>query len=140
MSDNEFVNSIAEEIQHDFNMRIEDNKFIMEPAEAGIALLAAMSQRNDAETRAWEAADELTRVMEKLRTENAKFRTLLESLSILLESLGYEDRANDIERTLWPVIGVLEDGTEVAFEFYDEDVEACEYCDNGWACDCGGAQ
>jgi hypothetical protein len=123
--------------------------FIVEPAEAGIAMLAAMAAQNDAETRAWEASDELARQLEKTKQENARYRELLEGLSILLTELGYESRADEVEHALWPVTGVLDDGTEVEFEYCargwacEEDDEAeifCVYCEDGFTCDCGGAQ
>jgi len=143
MTDKTLLDDIAETIEQEFNARIQDGMFIVEPAEAGIAMLAAMAARNEAETRAWEASDELARQLEKTKQENARYREILEGLSILLTELGYESRADEVERALWPVVGVLDDGTEVEFEYCacgeDEDI-ACEYCARGWACDCGGAQ
>lgn len=136
------IEDIQELVDQPFmSVSIRDGEFIINPAEAGIALMAAVSQQNEAESRAWEAAEELARELERLRQENARFRNELEPLVILLEELGYEDRSRQIERALWPVVGVLEDGTEVAFEYYDEEVvEECLYCANGWACDCAGSQ
>jgi hypothetical protein len=141
MTEKTLLDDIAETIEQEFNARIQDGMFIVEPAEAGIAMLAAMAARNEAETRAWEASDELARQLEKTKHENARYREILEGLSILLTELGYESRADEVERALWPVVGVLEDGTEVEFEYgeTDEDI-TCEYCARGWACDCGGAQ
>jgi hypothetical protein len=130
---------IAEAIDHEFSASIEDGVFKITPAEAGIAMFAALTTANDAEARAWEAADALAKQHDKLRTENAKYRAVLESLVVLLDELGFEDRSNEIERALWPVVGVLDDGTEVEFEYHDEPAE-CEYCANGRSCDCAGAQ
>jgi hypothetical protein len=145
MTDKTLIDEIAETVGHDLNIRIQDGEFIVTPAEAGIAMLAAMSEQAGAEDRIWSQVDALSKQAEKLRVENAKYRDLLESLTILLEQLGYDDRAHDIERALWPVVGVLEDGTEISYEYYDadEDDDAdlhCTYCANGWACDCAGAQ
>jgi hypothetical protein len=136
MTEKTLLDNIAETIEHEFNARIQDGMFIVEPAEAGIAMLAAMAAGNEAETRAWEASDELARQLEKTKQENSRYRDLLEGLSILLTELGYESRADEVERALWPVVGVLEDGTEVEFE-YDA---TCETCARGWACECDGAE
>lgn len=120
-SERNIIDDIEETIEQPFNMEVRDGEFVITPAEAGIAMLAALSQRNDAETLAWETTEELAKELEKYRQENARYREALEPLVILLEELGFEERAHQIERALWPVIGVLEDGTEVAFEYYEED-------------------
>ncbi len=103
-------------------------------------MLAVMAAGNEAEARAWEASDELARQLEKTKQENARYRDLLEGLSILLTELGYETRADEVERALWPVTGVLDDGTEVEFSYGNDPEIECNYCARGWACDCGGAQ
>jgi hypothetical protein len=60
----------------------------------------------------------------------------------VLENVGYYEVAAQIDLTLLPVVGVLEDGTEVIFT-YDELAEmdiCCHECAQGLTCDCGGEQ
>jgi hypothetical protein len=74
--------------------------------------------------------------------------------------MGCDEKVSEIDHLLWPVVGILEDGTEVQFQ-YDEidpldrikcdycldgftcsceaDIK-CDYCSQGFTCDCEGAQ
>ena len=80
--------------------------------------------------------------LEEVREEAAKLRDYLESLQLYLDAMGCDEKVSEIDHLLWPVVGVLEDGTQVKFqydEFDEEDIE-CSYCAQGFTCDCEGAQ
>ena len=139
---NDMLQEIAETIGSDFTAYIEDGVFRITPPEAGIAIFAALSGHAEQLQEAWDATDELVLKLEEVRAENARYRDHLEHVQTVLEDVGYHEKAAEIDRTLWPVVGVLEDGTEVIFT-YDElaemDIE-CDYCAQGFTCDCGGAE
>jgi hypothetical protein len=117
---------------------IEDGAFVIRPAEAGIALMASLATHNEQLEEAWKSADYLAKRLEDLRDENGVLRDELEDLFDYLTEIGNAPRASRITEVLWPVVGVLDDGTEVEFEYDDENI-VCEYCLNGWACDCNQA-
>jgi len=48
--------------------------------------------------------------------------------------MGCDEKVSEIDHLLWPVVGILEDGTEVQFQ-YDE-VNEDDYCINELNCDC----
>jgi hypothetical protein len=96
-----------------FNARIENGVFMIEPAEAAIALLAAVTQHNDQNQAAWDAVDEMAARVEELREDNARLREALDGCVEWLHHAGYENAAAEVLQLLWPVRGVLEDGTEV---------------------------
>ena len=139
---NNTLSNIAGTINHAFEAVIEDGVFKITPAEAGVAMFAALATIEADASRVEAAADALALQMEKLRDENARYRAHLEHVQLVLEAVGYDDKAAEIDHVLWPVIGVLEDGTEIEFT-YDElaemDIER-SYCAQGLTCDCGGAQ
>lgn len=144
MTEKTLLDNIAETIDQEFVARIQDGVFIIEPAEAGVAMFAALAREEEAANRAWEEAEALVDKLERLREENASYREHLEKLQFLLDAIGYQDKVQEIDELLWPVVGVLEDGTEIAFE-YNKDAELecnyeCNYCAYGWACACEEAQ
>lgn len=96
-----------------FTMRIENNEMIITPAEAGVALLAAVSAMNDDDSEGWKEADRLSMVIEELRTENAEFRDLFETLHPMLIDFGASETAKRLMRLVYPVYGTTEDGTTV---------------------------
>jgi prefoldin subunit 5 len=99
---------------------IEDGAFVIRPAEAGVALMASIGAHNSQLEDAWESADYLAKRLEDLRDENGVLRDELEDLFDYLTEIGNEPRASRITEVLWPVVGVLDDGTEVGFEYNDE--------------------
>jgi hypothetical protein len=101
----------------EFSATIEDNAFVIRPAEAGIALLASITTHNTQLEDAWASADALAARLEELRAENGLFRQELENVSEILTVEGYSQYIDRINRILWPVVGINEDGTEVAFEY-----------------------
>jgi hypothetical protein len=126
MTDNNMLSDIAETINQEFTARIQDGVFIIEPAEAGVAMFAALANQEDEAARAWVEADVLVTKLEALREENASYREHLEKLQFLLDAIGYDDKVQEIDELLWPVVGVLEDGTEVSFEYFPDVEPNCE--------------
>ena len=138
---NDMLHEIANNIGSAFTAYIEDGVFRITPPEAGIAIFAALSGHAEQLQDAWDATDELVLKLEKLSDENARYRDHLEYLQTVLENLGRYEVSAQIDRTLWPVIGILEDGTEVVFAYDDDEAEIeCDYCSQGLTCDCEEAQ
>jgi hypothetical protein len=105
------------------NMRIEDGVFMIEPSDAGIALLAAIrTQQEDIDT-AWTSVDEMAEALEKMHTENSLFREVLQQLADLLDSIGYDTEASRINKMLWKVVGIDDEGNEIAFDYFDDEQE-----------------
>jgi len=131
---------LAQELAgQDFAATIEDNAFVIRPAEAGIAFLAAITTHSTELEQAWESADALATRLEELREENGIYRQELENITEILTVENYPQYVERINRILWPVVGINEDGTRVEFEYNDPEI-SCEYCGNGWACDCNGVR
>jgi hypothetical protein len=101
----------------EFSATIEDGAFVIRPAEAGIALLASLSTHNDQMQSLIDAAEELASMVQELRIENAKFRQELENVTEILSLENYGQYVDRINSILWPVFGITEDGTKVAFEY-----------------------
>lgn len=103
------------------NMHIKDGVFIIEPSDAGIALLASLrAQQQDTET-AWQSVDEMTEELEKARAENAVFRMLLSDTSEIMRNMGMDREANRIDRALWKVVGIDDEGNEVEFDYFENE-------------------
>ena len=103
------------------NMRIEDGIFMIEPSDAGIALLASIkAQQSDIDT-AWQSVDEMTEELEKMRNENALFRMMLSDTAEILHNMGMDQEAARIDRVLWKVVGIDDDGNEVEFDYFDDE-------------------
>ena len=124
--ENNMLNEIAEAINQAFEAVIEDGVFKITPAEAGVAMFAALANQEDEAARAWAEADILVTRLESLREENARYRAQLEHASLVLEAIGYDDKAREIDELLWPVFGILEDGTEVSFEYNNTERDGAE--------------
>jgi N-formylglutamate amidohydrolase len=157
---NDMLQEIAETIGSDFTLHIEDGALHTTPTEAVIALSAALSGHAEQLQDAWDATDELVIKLEEVCEEADKLRDYLESLQIYLDAMGCDEKVSEIHHLLWPGVGVLEDGTEVQFEYVEIDpldrikcdycldgftcsCEAdikCDYCSQGFYCDCGGAE
>lgn len=158
---NDMLQEIAENIGSDFTAYIEDGVFRITPPEAGIAIFAALSGHAEQLQDAWDATDELVLKLEEVREEAAKLRDYLESLQLYLDAMGCDEKVSEIDHLLWPVVGILEDGTKVPFQYEDylmtnaaakefnaimnrvianEDNIECDYCAQGFTCDCEGAQ
>ena len=131
---NDMLQEIAETIGSDFTAYIEDGVFRITPPEAGIAIFAALSGHGEQLQDAWDATDELVVKLEEVREEAAKLRDYLESLQLYLDAMGCDEKVSEIDHLLWPVVGVLEDGTEVKFQYDEFDEDDC--CINELNCDC----
>jgi hypothetical protein len=129
MTDNQTTNPIeqaAELAGMGLDIRIEDGKFIIEPSDAGIALLASMQSQNAQSEAAWLAVDELVAEIEKMRNENSEFREVLHTLALLLDNIGYDLEASRINRMLWKVVGIDDEGNEVEFNYFDDNEEGAQ--------------
>jgi hypothetical protein len=100
-----------------FSATIEDNAFVIRPAEAGIALFASITTHTDQLESALAATEELASALEALRDENGLFRQELENVTEILSTENYGQYVARINSILWPVVGITEDGTEVTFEY-----------------------
>jgi|688.fasta_scaffold522851_3 hypothetical protein len=116
MNEQEFKAKLEEVAGDEFSMRIENNEMIITPAEAGVALLAAISQLNSQEDEAWQELDRLAGIIEELREDNANLRDVLETLHPMMVEFGQDEIADRLMRIAYPVAGVMDDGTVVKFE------------------------
>jgi hypothetical protein len=124
MTDNQTTNPIeqaAELAGMGLDIRIEDGKFIIEPSDAGIALLASLQAQQNNADEAWEAVDEMTAAIEKMRDENSMFREALHNLAEVLIELNQLALAAKINRMLWKVVGIDDEGNEVEFNYFDDE-------------------
>ena len=111
--DKDILENAMDLIGTDFAVDIEDNVMRINPAEAGIALFAYIAQVGDAVDSAWESVDVQIAKIEELRADNALLREALDSFRELLEANGHAAAANGIMELLWPIVGILDDGTEI---------------------------
>ena len=105
---------IAEKIGYDsFSALIEDGKFIITPADAGIALFGyiqiAEAQLNEYQ----EAAEGLRTEFDELREDNSLLRDLLERCYGVLMDSGHFVLAEEVIEAAYPVRGVTELEDEV---------------------------
>jgi hypothetical protein len=70
--------------------------------------------------------------------EVANLRDYLESLRLYLKDMGCGEEATEIKHPLWPIVGLLKDGTKIQFE-YDRREEGCGGGPDGF-CDCEEVQ
>jgi GAF domain-containing protein len=115
---------IAEDLAGEsFQATIEDNAFVIRPAEAGIALMAALSTSEERLQAALDSADQLATALEAAREENGLFRSELEIVADILDSASHAEYVKRLNDLLWAVVGVTEDGTEVPFTYNEQDAE-----------------
>jgi len=102
-----------------FNVKIEDGNMIITPAESGILLLTNINTSEeiiaDFEEKLLRYDKELTLVLD----ENELLRELL--LMCQAECTIPNELNKAIEETLWRVVGVYADGTEVEIEMRDNE-------------------
>lgn len=114
MSDEQnMLENIAEYTGEPFSVNIVDNTMQIRPAEAGIAIFAALTRQDEREQAAWEEADRIARTLEEVREDNARLRDLFEMVHPVLVELGQEELAEELLRTVYPVYGVNADGSTV---------------------------
>jgi len=114
--ENNIIEKAAEIAGMPLEMNIKDGELCIAPAEAGVMLLAAVAAWQEQSDKQEDYIDQLNEKMHKLRDENAQFRELLDECREKLLSFGFEAQATRIMNALWPVVGVLDDGTEVPVE------------------------
>lgn len=103
----------------DFHMEIKDGVFCITPAEAAIALFSATAATLSNLEKVWEEVDEITEKYQKLKNETDEHRQMLEACYDSYVVSGFDFEATSLENYLWPVTGILEDGTEVVFKDTD---------------------
>jgi N-formylglutamate deformylase len=141
MEDSNMLKKIAETTDSEFTPHIENGVLYTTQLAPGVAMSVALAGAESNTAEAQDETDSLAKQLEKLRAENARYRDHLEYLQTVLENLGCYEVSAQIDLTLWPVIGVLEDGTEVVFAYDDDEAEIeCDYCSQGLTCDCEEAQ
>lgn len=111
MSDN-IMENIEGAAGQPFHVNIVDNVMHIAPAEAGIAIFAALTKGNESEEAAWQEADQLAKALEQARDDNARLRDLFESVHPTLVELGQTELADLLMREVYPIYGVDADGTE----------------------------
>ena len=142
MEDSNMRKKIAETTDSEFTPHIENGVLYTTQLAPGVAMSVALAGVESNTAEAQDETDSLAKQLEKLRAENARYRAHLEYLQTVLEDVGYHEVAAQIDLTLFPVVGALEDGTEVIFtytELAEMDV-CCHECAQGLTCDCGGEQ
>lgn len=114
--DNNIIETAAAIAGMPLEMNIVDGALCIVPSEAGVMLLAAVGAWQEQADRREDYIDQLFVQLHKVRDENAFYRELLEECRERMLSFGFEAQATRIMNALWPVVGVLEDGTEVPVE------------------------
>lgn len=103
----------------EFNANIEDGKFIIEPANAGIVLLAALQTQQETIDSLEEHLELTSKDYETIVDENEDFRELLhECLNALPAG---SELALTVEERLWRVSGITSDGTEITIDYKKEE-------------------
>ena len=99
----------------DFNMEIKDGVFCITPAEAAIALFSSTAAILANMENVWDEIDEATEKYNELKRETDEHRQMLEACWDAFVISGFEFESHALENYLWPVTGILEDGTVVDF-------------------------
>ena len=102
-----------------------------------MSVALARAERSTAEAQ--DDADSLAKQLEKLWAVNDRYRDHLEYLQTVLENLDCDEEVLKIDHLLRPLVGVLEDGTEVQFQYGEIDpldIIKCDYCLDGFTCSC----
>lgn len=100
---------MAETIGYDsFSADIIDGKFVISPADAGIALFGYVQIAEEQMTQYQEAMDVLREEFEELRNDNALLRDLLERTYGVLIEAGHSELADEVIEAAYPVRGVEE--------------------------------
>jgi hypothetical protein len=99
----------------DFHMEIKDGVFCITPAEAAIALFSATAATLANMENVWDEIDAANAKYLELKNRTDEQQQLLEACWNSFLVKGFDNEADILENFLWPVIGILEDGTEVNF-------------------------
>jgi hypothetical protein len=91
-----------------FTAEIQDGKFVISPADAGVALFAFVQTNNERLDAADAVIEELNNLVEELREDNAGLRDLLERVYGVLLDAGYPDLADEVITAAYPVKGIEE--------------------------------
>jgi hypothetical protein len=103
----------------DFHMEIKDGVFCITPAEAAIALFSATAATLANMENVWDEIDAANAKYLELKNRTDEHHQLLEACWNSFIVKGFDNEARILEDYLWPVTGVLEDGTEVDFSSND---------------------
>lgn len=111
---------MAEIIGYDqLSAEIVDGKMIIEPADAGVMMMAYLQLAEEKElTHEREVEYHNTRY-DKLRDENAHLRDFLERVYVLLTEKGLHDLAQEVILTAYPISGVDEETGDVVIVYGD---------------------
>ena len=103
----------------DFHMEIKDGVFCITPAEAAIALFSATSEALFSMEKVSDEIDAIREDYLNLKNETDEHRQMLEACYDSYVVSGFDFEATCLENYLWPVTGILEDGTEIVFKDTD---------------------
>lgn len=103
----------------DFHMEIKDGVFCITPAEAAIALFSATAATLSNLEKVWEEVDSVTEKYLELKNKTDEHHQLLEACWNSFVVKGFENEARILEDYLWPITGIMDDGTVVDFSSGD---------------------
>lgn len=103
----------------DFHMEIKDGVFCITPAEAAIALFSATAATLSNMEKVWEEVDSVTEKYLELKNKTDEHHQLLEACWNSFVVKGFENEARMLEDYLWPITGIMDDGTVVDFSSGD---------------------
>lgn len=103
----------------DFHMEIKDGVFCITPAEAAIALFSATAATLSNMEKVWEEVDSVTEKYLELKNKTDEHHQLLEACWNSFVVKGFENEARILEDYLWPITGIMDDGTVVDFSSGD---------------------
>ena len=98
----------------DFHMEIKDGVFCITPAEAAIALFSATAATLANMENVWDEIDAANAKYLELKNRTDEQHHLLEACYDSFVYSGFDIESHILEEYLWPVTGILEDGTEVS--------------------------
>ena len=103
----------------DFHMEIKDGVFCITPAEAAIALFSATAATLANMENVWDEIDAANAKYLELKNRTDEQHHLLEACYDSFVYSGFDIESHILEEYLWPVTGILEDGTEVSLSTND---------------------
>jgi len=100
---------IAETIGYDeFSATIDDGKFVITPADAGVALFGYVTIAEQQLAEYEEAVTDLRDEFNELRADNSALRGLLERCYQVLIEAGHTGLADEVIEAAYPVVGIKE--------------------------------
>ena len=112
MEKDEFMLKAKTIMGEDFKVNIVDGKMVIQPSEAGIALFSHIDISEQSHETAKLYTNTLEDLLEKVRSDNANLRNLME---LLVEKIDDTELVDEILKTIYPISAVDDEGKEVKF-------------------------